>query len=123
MGASVSNGAADQLAFVAAQIVENDDIAGVQRRDEELGNPGMEGGAVDRAVDDAGCDDAVDTQPGQEGHCGPSAMGDTTNQPLAARRPTVCSRHVGLGPGLIDEDQTLGINAPLVTSPACAFAS
>jgi hypothetical protein len=31
--------------------------------------------------------------------------------------------HVGLGPSLIDKDQTLGINSPLIASPAGALAS
>jgi hypothetical protein len=35
----------------------------------------------------------------------------------------VSAGHVGLGPGLIEEDQTLGINASLVASPAGALAS
>jgi hypothetical protein len=30
-------------------------------------------------------------------------------------------RHVGLDPGLIDEDQALGINAALIASPAGAL--
>jgi hypothetical protein len=50
-------------------------------------------------------------------------MGNTADQPVAAWRSTVRARHVGLGPGLIDEDQALGINAPLMTSPAGALAS
>ena len=44
-------------------------------------------------------------------------------QALSSRSPTMCADHVGLGPGLIEEDQTLGINASLVASPAGALAS
>ena len=51
-------GAADQpphgLAFVAAEIVHDDDVAGAQGRQEELLDIGAKAGAVDRAVDDTG---------------------------------------------------------------------
>lgn len=60
VGASVSDCATDGLAFVAAKIVEHDDIAGAQCRGEELDHPGEEDGSVDRTVDDAGRNDAVD---------------------------------------------------------------
>ena len=43
--------------------------------------------------------------------------------PLSLRRPAAKPCHVGLGPGLIDEDQTPGINAPLVGAPARAMAA
>ena len=46
---------------------------------------------------------------------------------LSTRRspfsPAAKPRHVGLRPGLIDEDQTPGINAPLVGAPARAMAA
>jgi len=123
VGASVSDRAADALGFVAAKIVEHDDIADAQGRDEELDDPSEEGGSVDRAVDDAGSNDTLGAQPGQERHRSPAAVRDTPDQALTARRPTVSAGHVGLGPGLIEEDQTLGINAFLVASPAGALAS
>jgi hypothetical protein len=39
------------------------------------------------------------------------------DQALAARRPAVRAGHVGLRPGLVDEDQALGINASLMAPP------
>ena len=39
-------------------------------------------------------------------------------QALTPRRPAVRARHVGLGPGLVDEYQTSVINAALITLPA-----
>ena len=50
-------------------------------------------------------------------------MRNTPNQALTARRPTVCTGHIGLGPGLIDKDQALGINASLIAPPPGALAS
>jgi hypothetical protein len=36
---------------------------------------------------------------------------------LSARRTAVAARHVGLGPGLVDEDQARRIKPPLILSP------
>ena len=43
--------------------------------------------------------------------------GTLAGQALAARRPAAQRRHVGLGPGLVDEDQAGGIDAALVRRP------
>jgi hypothetical protein len=39
------------------------------------------------------------------------------DQPLAAWSPTPERRHVGLGPGLVDEDQAPGIKLCLILLP------
>ena len=59
--------ATDGLAFVASQIVHNDDVAGRQGGDEELLDIGGEALAVDGAVDDAGGVDPVAPEGGKEG--------------------------------------------------------
>jgi hypothetical protein len=41
---------------------------------------------------------------------------------LTTRCPAVRAGHGGLGPGLVDEHQAFGINAPLVAPPAGALA-
>ena len=41
-------------------------------------------------------------------------------QPFAARRPPACARHVGGGPGLIDEDELLRIEIELTVEPVFA---
>ena len=43
--------------------------------------------------------------------------GDLGDQPLAPRRPAVGARHVGLGPGLVDEDQAGRIKPSLILFP------
>ena len=88
---------------------------------EELDDPGQETASVDRAVDDAGCLDPVTAQCGQEGHRGPTAVRHTRDQPLASV-PPMRAGHVGLRPGLIDEDQARRVNASLVMLPSLALA-
>ena len=45
------------------------------------------------------------------------AVRDAGPQALAARRPAPERSHVGLGPGLVDEDEAGGIDKPLPRRP------
>jgi hypothetical protein len=45
-----------------------------------------------------------------------------STQALPSRPPAVSAHHVGLGPGLIDEDEAGGINLSLMPFPACPSA-
>ena len=58
--AGIADGLARGLAFVAAEIVEDDDIAWRKGGDKELLNVGAEPFAVDRAVEDTGRINAID---------------------------------------------------------------
>ena len=58
-------------------------------------------------------------QCGEEGQRPPAAVRRLGDQPLASRRAAMGSRHVGLGPGLVDEHQTGRIKPPLILSPLC----
>jgi hypothetical protein len=48
---------------------------------------------------------------------------DLVDEALSLRRPAAKPGHVGLGPGLVDEDQTPGIDQPLIGAPARAMAA
>lgn len=56
-------------------------------------------------------------QGSQERRCLPSTLWNLGKQPLAVRRPAMGARHVGLGPGLIDEDQARWIDPALMLAP------
>ena len=60
----------------------------------------------------------VVAQRGQEGRGLPVAVRHFGLEPLPQRRPSAQRRHVGLGPGLVDEDQALGIDAVLILAIA-----
>ena len=49
-------------------------------------------------------------------------MGHLRHQALAADRPPVLAGHVRLGPGFIDEDQSIGIDITLMALPPFALA-
>ena len=105
------------LALVRSQIIHDDDVAGLEGRGEDLLDVGQEAVAVDRAVDEPWRGDAVMAQSGDEGHGLPATVGHHGREALAARRPPEQWRHIGLGPGLVDEHQAGGIYATLIGLP------
>ena len=118
--ASRADGGPDGGFLVAGEIVEDDDIAWLQRRTELLFDPCGEAGAVDRLIEDEGGIDPVTTQRGDEGHRLPVTVRHLGMEPLADRRPAPQGRHVGLGPGLVDEDEAPGIRQGLELLPLLA---
>jgi hypothetical protein len=52
----------------------------------------------------------------------PAALWHLGQQFVSARSPAAEPRHIGLGPGLVDEDQTCRIKPALMRLPAQAFA-
>ena len=97
MGIGAADGATDGLALVAAEIVEDDEIAGPECRDEKLFDPGSEAVAVDRTIEDTVRAQAVGAQAGKERHGAPAAVGVHT--PLGAG-PSPTSRVGRHAPGL-----------------------
>ena len=105
------------LPLVAAEIVDDDDVAGFEGWYEHLLDVGQEAFTIDRTVDDARSRDAIATQRGEEGQRPPAAMRGFGDQPFAPGGAPVAARHVGLGPGLVDEDQAGRIKPPLILFP------
>jgi hypothetical protein len=122
MRAGGADGAAHGLALVTAEGVEHHDVTGGERGHQELLHPCEEQRSVDRSVDHAGRVDAVVPQSGDEGHGGPVAVRHMGDQTLSPRGAAVGACHVGLGPGLVDEDQAGGVDARLMATPARAAA-
>src|SRR5580700_9361811 len=111
------NGVSHGFSFVGAKIVEDDNVVGFERRDEELFDVGEKSFAVDRTVEHAGRLDAVVAQRGEEGRGLPFALRDLIDEAFAARGPAVEPCHVGFGPGLVDEHQPRSVDALLAASP------
>ena len=119
-GANATDRLADGGPFVAAQIVHDDDIAGRERRHQELLDIVGEALTVDRLVEHARRVDPVAAERREEGHGAPMAIRDLGMKPLANRRPAAQRRHVGLGPGLVDEDEARRIKPALIFLPLLA---
>ena len=122
MGAGGPDGAAGGLSLVAAEVVEDDDVAFGEGRPENLLDVEGEELAVDRAVDDPGCVDAIASQGGDEGERLPMALRHAGLEPLSPRPPAAQGRHVGLDPGLVDEDEPSRLNPTLTGLPARPLA-
>lgn len=111
--AGSSNEAAQRSRLVAAEIVQDDDVAWLELRDEKLLNIGAEAFAVDRAVEQARCGEAVATQGAEESQRPPVAMWREAPHPLAFRPPSPQWGHVGLDPGFVDKDQASRVEVGL----------
>jgi hypothetical protein len=114
------NGLPNGGGFVAAQIVHDDDVARPQHRNKLLMHIGAEARAIDRAVEDTRRGQSVAAQCAEESHGAPMAMRGKAAQPLPFRAPAAQRGHVGLYPGLVDEDQTRRIEPTLPGFPALA---
>ena len=79
--------------------------------------------AVDRAVKDAWCCEAVAAQGPEEGQRAPVAVRGEAAQAFALCAPAAQWRHVGLDPGLVDEHQALRIETTLPGAPTPTTAS
>src|SRR4051794_35177055 len=95
-----ADGIADRLAFVTAEIVEDDDLAFCQRWHQNLLDIEGEKFPIDGAVDDPRCADLVVPQRCNESHGLPMTERRGCLEPLPTRTPAAQWRHVGLDPGL-----------------------
>jgi hypothetical protein len=114
--------------FMAGEVVEDDDVAFAQRRDQLGLDVKVEQFAVDRAVDDPWRVQSVVPEGGNEGLGIPVAKGRVAYQPLADRSPAGGLDEIGLEGGFIDEGQPfqkvahegLALHSPTVTR-SCDF--
>ena len=121
MGALFPDCAARRLAFMRAEIIEDDDVARLEGWSQHLLDIGGEERAVDRPVNHAGSIDAIMPQSRDEGERLPVAIRNLGGETLAFWSPAAQRRHVGLHPGLVDEDQPTGSDPALVGLPALAL--
>lgn len=113
---------------MTAEIVEHDDVAGSERWNQALFDPGQEPRAIDGTIEHEGCAQAVAAQAGDEGQGFPVPERNLGDQTLAGPRPATKARHVGLGPvdllrsSTINKDEPARVNLMLVLLPERAFA-
>ena len=122
VGAGGLDGLANGLPFVAGQIIHDDDVTGRELGHEYLGHIGGKGIAVDGAIDHHGCHHAGIAQPGDERRRFPVAMGNAGAKPLTTSAPAMPACHVGAGPRLVDEHQSIRIKIELTLEPGPAPA-
>jgi len=111
---------AHRRALVAREVVHDDDVAGPELGQEHPLDIGLEGVAVDRPGEHEGRDHAAQGEGRDDGSGLPVAVRDADAQALAARSAAVGAGHVGLRPGLVDEDQPLRVEVGLALEPGLA---
>ena len=105
------------FSLVAAEIVHDDDVSRAKGWDKNLLDIGLKGFTIDRTIKKPWGVDPVMSQCGQEGRSLPVTVRDFGLEPHAERCPPPQRRHVGLGPGLVDEDQALRLDFILILDP------
>ena len=119
-GSGVFDRRSDALDLVARQIVEDDDIAGLELGNKELLDLGAELLAVDRPVERARRDETVLPQRADEGRRLPVPPRNRADEALAARASAIEPRHLGRGAGLIDKHQIVRSPFGLLRPPLLA---
>ena len=106
---------------MTTKIVHHHDVTWNQGFDQHLGDPGAEGLAVDRSIEDAGRCQTAGAKGGEKGQRAPLAMRRTTQHARAFQSPSAKRGHVRLHPGFINEDKPVRIEPGLYPFPEPAL--
>ena len=113
--------AADRLAhfaaFMAAEIVHDNHVTGLEGRQQKLAHIGEESRAVDRAVQHARGVDPVTAQRRKKGLGPPSTVWRLADEACPTLAPSAQRRHIRLHPGFINENQPGRLNPALILAP------
>ncbi len=102
---------------VNRQIVEDDHIAGLERRHQHLLDVGEERGIIERAGEDGRGAEPGDAQGGDDGVRLPMATRGGVAQPDAFGTPAIAPNQIGRDPGLIDKVKLAGVPQRLPDLP------
>lgn len=111
---------ADLWPLVAGEVVHDDDISGLEFGNQHFVDIGFKSIPVDRPVENPWGDEAAYCERAGEGGCLPVSVRHSDPEPLTARAAAAPPRHVGGGPGFVDEDQPLRIEIELILEPLLA---
>ncbi len=99
------------MAVVDIEIIEDDDVAGIEDRSELGFDVSLKRRSVHGAADDPWRDDPVAAQPGDEGLRMPFAEGRLRLEPLSPKRAPAKAAHIRLHRCFIDKDKSSGFAA------------
>ena len=91
--------------LVRGEIVDDHDVAGLQRRNEDLFDIGQEAGPVHRAIEDPWGGEPRHPQRGDEGAALSPALGCVIGDPLAAGAAPIAPEQIGGDPAFIEKDE------------------
>ncbi len=110
-GAAILEDGSGLFAFMAGKIVEDYDVARIERRGQLGFNPCFKDHTVHGAVDDPGRDDAIATQASDESLRFPMPKGRTCLEPLPAARTAPQARHLRRCCRFINENKPMRLLA------------
>ena len=99
------NGGPHAVDRVGGEIVGDHDVAGLQRRDEDLFDVGEEAGPVHRAIEDPGGGEPRHPQRSDEGAAFPPALGRVIGDSLATGAASIAAKEIGGDPRFIEKDE------------------
>ena len=106
------------VALVGRQIVDDDDIAALERWPQTLLDVGEEVGPGHWPINNKGRDHLLIAKPSYEGDSLPMPLRNIADQSLAARAAAPQPYHIGAGCGFIDEHQSGRVKQALIPHPA-----
>ena len=99
------------------QVVHDDGIALRQGRDEHLLDVDQERFTIHRAIEQKRRAETGAAQARSEGGCLPVSPRNRRHEALSSQTSATLAHHLGIGAGLVDEDQRVGIETRLATPP------
>lgn len=102
---------------MARQIIHHHDVAGTQCGNQVLLDPAEEQLPVDRPLHAQRGDEAGRAHRAEKRRRFPAAVGHGLDESCSLEAAAVSARHVGLGPGLIQKDDLIGIELRLLFNP------
>ena len=116
-GADCGDGLLDPLHFVAAEVVEDNDVACLKCGAQELLDPSQEQLTIHGPVDHHGSGQLTVTQASDKGRRLPITERRRSDASTALGSTAIASRHVGRGPGFIDKYQLFDVHPRLIFTP------
>ena len=95
--------------FVHRQVIEDDDIAGAERRHQDLVDVGEKAHIVDRAIEHRRGANPLDRQRGDHGRRLPMTTGRMVVQPGAPQTATVAAQEIGGDAALVQKHVLAGV--------------
>jgi hypothetical protein len=108
--------------FVHRQVVEDDDVAAVQRRHQDLLDVGQEARIVDGAIEDRGGGQAIRPQPHDDRVRLPVTARRVIVEARAPETPTIAAQEVGRDATFIEKDVLSRVAERQPVSPLAAFS-
>lgn len=107
---------------MASQVVHDDNVTGLQCRNEYLVDIGAETFAIDGAIKYTRRGQLIAAQGGEKRHGIPMAVGSEASQPLSLHGPTSLWCHIGFDPCFVDEHETARVEAVHEAFPSTPLA-